>query len=192
MKNKFKILLITLLSIAIISLLYFFMWNFIFNPHRNVVTKFENSAPLSHNISQKEALEDLDFVYKKLKERHPIWLEKTEEAKQLQNLIATKYQNKKEILATKTSISVADLYQQVSEILALMKDGHTRCGIYTKEVKTIEDYTAYYAFGNPVAINGIDINQLYEVFKTRFSFEVDIAIKTKFFNKTINIRANAL
>ena len=185
MKKTLKITIISIIFLLIISLVGFILWKTVFDPHRGVVTSFENTSLLSTQLTQKEALEDLDFVYKKLKERHPVWLEKTEEAKQLQNLIAAEYQNKKEILAAKTSISVADLYQQVSEILALMKDGHTRCGIYTKKVKTIEDYTAYYAFGNPVAINGIDINQLYEVFKTRFSFEVDIAIKTKFFNSYV-------
>ena len=59
MKKKFKILLIILLSIAIISLSFFFMENYIFDPHRGVVTNFENSAPLSQNLSKKEALEDM-------------------------------------------------------------------------------------------------------------------------------------
>lgn len=185
MKKNLKITIISIIFLLIISFVGFILWKTAFDPYRGVVKTFEKTHSLSTTFTKDEALEDLEFVYKKLKERHPVWLEKTEEAKLLQKLVTAEYQNKKEIMATETSVSGADLYQQISEILALMKDGHTRCGIYTEEIKIIDDFTANYAFGNPVVINGIDINQLYEVFKTRFSFEVDIAIKTRFFNSYV-------
>ena len=60
MKKKIKILFISLLSIVIISLICFLIWNLFFKPHRGVITNFENSAPLSQNLSKKEALEDLE------------------------------------------------------------------------------------------------------------------------------------
>lgn len=182
---KRKIILFIIVFFLSIFLIGFILWETVFNPHRGVVKNFENSVSLSTKLTKEEALKDLDFVYAKLKERHPIWLEKTEEAIKIQKLIATEYHNKKEFFATKEFFTVTELYQQVSEILALMKDGHTRCSVYTNELLAVDDFTPLFAFGNPVAINGTDINQLYEVFKTRFSYEVDISIKNSFFSSYI-------
>ena len=185
MKKKIKILFISLLSIVIISLICFLIWNLFFKPHRGVITNFENSAPLSQNLSKKEALEDFDYAFKKLKNRHPVWLEKTEEAKHFRNLLTLKYQENKAYLDSKENISVTDLFQKLSELYALLHDGHTRVEFFSDELKEIDDYTPLFAFGNPVAVNGIDIEQLYQLFKTRCSYEVDTSIKKYFFSSYI-------
>lgn len=185
MKKKFKILLIILLSIAIISLSFFFMENYIFDPHRGVVTNFENSAPLSQTLSKKEALEDFDYAFKKLKYRHPIWLEKTEEAEYFRNLLTSKYRENRTFLASKENISVTELFQQLAELYALLHDGHTRVEFSSDSLKEIDDYTPFFAYGNPVAVNGIDTEQLYQLYKTRCSYEVDTFIKNYFFSSYI-------
>ena len=185
MKKNFKILFISLLSIAILSLSLFFIGNFIFDPHRGVVTNFENSASLSQNLSKKDALKDFDYAFKKLKSRHPIWLEKTEEAKYFRNLLTSKYQENKEIILENNEINVAKLHQLISEVYAVLEDGHTRCTYISENLRTVDNLLPLMIYGNPLAINGIDVNELYEIFKTRYSFETDIGIKKDFFSEYI-------
>ena len=66
MKKTLKITIISIIFLLIISLVGFILWKTVFDPHRGVVTSFENTSLLSTQLTQKEALEDLDFVYKKL------------------------------------------------------------------------------------------------------------------------------
>ena len=140
---------------------------------------------MNETITSQSALTDLDYAFGLFKSRHPIWLETTEEALQLQKQLTSLYQNKREVISQQENISVQSLYQHISEIFAILQDGHTRCAVYSDDEISIDDFTPLYALGNPVAINGIDINQLYEVFKTRFSYEVDIAIKKRFFSSYV-------
>ena len=70
-------------------------------------------------------------------------------------------------------------------MLALLKDGHTNCSVIANDLTSIEDFTPFAVYGNPIAINGINVLDLYQVFKTRFSHEVDIAIKNRFFSSYV-------
>lgn len=155
------------------------------NPYRNTVSTYETTKNLSSYISKKEAIKDFDFAFRMIKSRHPVWIEKTNEAKNLRKLLTSKYQQNKKIILKNDEITVSKLYQLISEVYAILGDGHTRCFYCTENLLSIDDFLPLLAFGNPVAINGIDVNKFYEIFKTRFSFETDIGIKKNFFSNYV-------
>lgn len=185
MKITLKILLFFLLFLFIFALLAFSIWQIYINPQRGTVKNFEESLPLSNLITSNQAIEDLDFAFDMIKTRQPIWLEKTLEAKSLRTLLTSEYETTREKLENIKEITISELYQELSEIFALLKDGHTKISFYTENLISIDDFTPLYALGNPVAINGIDINKLYDIFKSRFSYEVDISIKKRFFSSYV-------
>ena len=185
MKKRFKITLLISIFSLLLFLVAFILWKTCFDPYFGFVSNFDNSQKLSAIISQEDALKDFDYAFNKLKNKHPIWLEKTEEAENFRNLLTSKYEESKKNILEKTEFSVTELYQLVSELYAILGDGHTKVSFQTDDLLSIDNFTPLFAFGNPVAINGIDINQLYELFKSRFSFETDISIKKFFFSSYV-------
>ena len=77
-----KILKITIIVLSFL-LIGFIIWATCFNPKRGITKNFNLSEHLSTELTTKEALQDFDFAFNKLKSRHPLWLEKTENAEKL-------------------------------------------------------------------------------------------------------------
>ena len=183
--KKTNLIILIVSTTLILGLLGTLLWFQCFNPYRGLPEHIDYSLSYQTLLSTEDALEDFDFAFDMVKSRHPIWLEKGTTAKEIKQSFINLYNEKREALSQKEEISVSELYQQTAELLANLGDGHTRCQYAQKEPYTISDFSYINCFGNPVAINGIDIEEIYQIFLTRHSYEVDLNLKEQFFTSYI-------
>ena len=183
--KKHNLIILIVLTTVILGLLGTLLWFQCFNPYRGLPEHIDYSLEYQTLLSTEEALEDFDFAFDMVKSRHPIWLEKNAKAKELKKAFINLYKEKRKALSEKEEISVSELYQELSELYAILGDGHTRISYNPRQEMYVDDFTYAECFGTPVSINGIDINELYELYLTRISYEVEASIKDDFLSAEI-------
>ena len=95
------------------------------------------------------------------------------------------HESKRKLLSEKETISVLELYKELSEFYAILGDGHTNIGINNSDIRIIDDSRYYGVYGTPTAINGIDINDSYQIFLKRKSYEVESYLKHSFWGSDL-------
>ena len=144
------------------------------NPFRGSQNVVFNSKEASETITKKQALEDINYVEKIIKERHIASLEG------LPNEFLVQVEEEKSNLSD--NITVLELWQAIGRILSKLKDAHTSIKLVCDNEKRasfdfkMEDKDLYVIdnYGNkkPVfKINNKDVFTLYEEFISKFSFE---------------------
>ena len=184
MKRGFRVFLIIVAVLAVVFVTVFFGYKKWFDPHRGVIRGFAESKSLDDTLTLDEVKEDLNFTIKMLRERHPAWLEKKNEKV---DALEAKY---KEELAKleesgKDSFTVLEEWQIIGSILHVMGDGHTTVRANTATPLYLEDNTQINAYGLPVKINGEPTDDVYEGFKSHFSYELEGFVKNNFENAIV-------
>jgi hypothetical protein len=170
-----KLLKIVGVFIITFGLLYG-VYQLFLNPYRNVVTReaWIETMELDNMLTKKQAKEDLDFVMKRLKERHPAFIKTIPEA------VNTQYEV--EIDNLKDNVSVLDVWRSIARIFHKLGDGHTSVRYYTTDYNILP-----YTFDGELisAIDGISKEELYKTFSNQFSYELE-SYAEAVFNSIIN------
>jgi hypothetical protein len=165
------LILAAVLSGILLALL--FVWKCAFNPYRGTTNSPETTLSLDTVLTKEEAAQDLDYMYDKLRTRHPAWLDRSDENhKQVEKLY------RKERAALNDKVTVLELWRAASCILAVLNDGHTTVQ-QIGESKVIEDPQALDA-GTLVAIDGENAETVFARFCKMNSSETEATDRAEF------------
>lgn len=144
------------------------------NPYRGSISSINNSMDLSAVLTKEQALEDIDYVEKIIKERH------LSTASGLSSNITTSIEEEKERI--NDNITVLEMWQGISRILSKLKDAHTSVKLVCPSDRItnvnfkMENNDLYIIDDSNnkklvFKINNKDVSVLYEEFLSKFSFE---------------------
>lgn len=175
-KKTTRIVSIVLCIVVLLGAVYYFT----LYPRRGVLTKLDPSLPLNEVLTQREALQDLEYFYNHLKSRHPAWLDGSDHLIQ-----AVEEQYQTEVDHFGEQVTVLELWQASGRIAARLGDGHTwvkwedpNTPLYIDSFKQLEDY------GAPLTIDGVPTSDILERFLTMFPHELRFYAEATF-NKSI-------
>lgn len=171
-----KVVFIILLLIIILGVyVYFFI-----NPYRGAVNNLKTTLDISESITKQEALEDLDYVMKHIKERHPVYL-----LKYMDIIRALEQQYDKEVAALEDNCNVLDVWRASARIASRINDGHTMVFLAKRELTYISDFSQVKEYGLPTYINGILVEDLFSIFKDQYAYEIENHAKHVFYDSLI-------
>lgn len=180
-KKNLRIVIISVVAVLLLAGCAFFIWQKHIDPYRGTVSGFENSLPLETELTVEQAQRDIAFVYAKLSERHPMWLEddnpRVEDVKDLYVDALADLS-----LAENGIVSAMDVWRAVSKMAAALGDGHTSVWWQNPNQRFIDNLIIYEAGGKPLAINSVPIEDVIEQFKVYSSFETETAFLNGVFN----------
>ena len=122
-------------------------------------------------ISQKDALEDLDYAYKHLKRIHPAMLDKKGEE---YKTVRAAYEKQREVISAKDGVTLNELARCIQRVYSTLHDAHTGSFpqytdvLYYRELKKIND--SEYGFHG---VNGVPYKDLLQQKSDLFSYEKD-------------------
>jgi hypothetical protein len=183
LKNK-KFVKITCFSILLVTVIVFvasggmyYVYNFLFNPDRGTVSEPVPTLELSALLTKEEAIEDIDYILKRLETRHPAAMRGLPEDVIEQSRI------EKEGFAEE--VTVLQLWQAAARILALMNDAHTDIAPYTEYMHfylpssyyRFTDGSLYYALGElagslVISISGVPVEDLHRTYISQTPYEL--------------------
>lgn len=179
-----KVVLIIVLVIVLLAGVLFSLYACFFNPYRGVVGEFSPTRALTDTLTKKQAERDLAYIINHMESRHPAWLDGSDD---LVARVNAQYQ--KELAGLGETVTVLELWQAAGRIVATLGDGHTN--VWTnpaREDNYISDVTAMKEYGDPVMINGVRTDDLYEVFLSQFPYETKEYAKSQFYDSLIAVR----
>lgn len=183
-KKILRTVIIVVAVLAVITVCGLILWEKHFNPRRGTVEDFEYSLPLESELTVEQAQRDIAFVYAKLAERHPMWLEDG----------ATRVENVKDLYVDALAdlsldedgiVTAMDVWRAVSKMTAALGDGHTSVWWQNPGMRFIDNLIVYQAGGRPVAINGIPIEDVIETLRPYTSYETEATFLDSVFNTNI-------
>ena len=175
-KKIIKKLGLVILLLGVLAGLTFGAYKLFFDPYRGTLSQLGVSQPLDRLFTQVQAREDLDFILKRLGERHPATLGG------LPAPVMEQYQA--EIAALPEQVSVLELWRAATRITARMQDGHTATGYisplpYNLPI-SFEDQSGEFFVRDGelvgsrlIAIAGTPIQELYQSYLPHASFELE-------------------
>lgn len=120
-KSRFRIRLLILTAVlCVIFLAALFVWKYCLDPCRGTTDSPPATQSLDTVLTKQEAESDLDFLYDKLRTRHPAWLDSSDENHQKAEEV---YQQEREALGSQ--VTVLELWRAACRITAVLQDGHT-------------------------------------------------------------------
>ena len=150
------------------------------DPYRGTVQEFANSRNLDEMMSGEDAKEDLEYLMKRLRERHPAWLDGSGK----EALVEAQYEQ--ELASVGKEISVLEFYRMASRIVATLHDGHTYVNWSNEEEgRFVDDFTVFRTYGKPLTIDGISSEEILVAYKQVSSYEVDYYIEAQFWGNVI-------
>ena len=167
---------IGVLLILVLCGLAFGAYKVWFDPYRGTVSQVIPSQPIDLLLTQAQAREDLDFILKRLGERHPAALG------DIPAPVMAQYQA--ETAALPEQVSVLELWRAAARITARMQDGHTGAGYNSPAPQSLPisfeaqagEFLARegeLAGSRLIAIGGTSIRELYERYLPHASFELE-------------------
>ena len=170
--HKYKKLLIIPIIVAAILILWFLIYQLVFNPYRGTTDKHVEPLPLDATLTEKQVLKDMDYTIKTIRSHHPAWLENDNAKVQA---VEEAYKNERRKLQEDgtDSYTTLDEWRILSGIINKLHDGHT--GVLYKSDSNcyIDDVTQVKKYGVPAEINGNPSDQLLKDFMGLFSYEGD-------------------
>lgn len=156
------------------------------NPYWNSISMRSNanrtSKAIDTELSQKEALKDLDYAMHYLKKLHPACYSG------LPDEINQRYEQILNELESAETITVCDLYQKIEYIFSAFHDGHTYVKHLTENTLYVKDLYTHTNNGETLAaINGIDTAELRKQKQDLYSFEVESYQRVLFSNNITNL-----
>lgn len=172
-KQKKVILITAIIAVIFVILASTLGWYFgvYSNPYFGTVTNFETAKSFDETLTEKQAKHDIDYVIKRLRERHPAWLEDDNDTAEKAEAIYNEEYNK--IKGQQTVLSV---WRATSRICSQIVDAHTNVH-YINTDKFINDLTDVNTYGYPISINGMETDTLFERSKSLFSYETENYLK---------------
>lgn len=185
-KQKKIILILAIITVICVILASTLGWYFGVhsNPYFGTVKKFETAKNFNETLTEKQAKRDLDYVIKRLRERHPAWLEDDNDTAEKAEAIYNEEYNK--IKGQQTVLSV---WQATSRICSQIVDAHTALRYYGGD-KYINDLTDIKTYGYPVSINGIETDALFERSKSLYSYETENYLNRRIYASYLYSEAN--
>lgn len=185
-KQKKIILISAIITVILVILASTLGWYFGVktNPYFGTVKNFETAKSFNETLTEKQAKRDLDYVIKRLRERHPAWLEDDNDTAEKAEAIYNKEYNK--IKGQQTVLSV---WQATSRICSVIVDAHTNVH-YINTDKFVNDLTDIYTYGYPVSINGVKTSTLFEKSKSLYSYESENYLKRRVYSSYLYSEAN--
>lgn len=156
------------------------------NPYWNSIS-FRNNAirtskAIDTELSQKEALKDLDYAMYYLKKLHPACYSG------LPDEINQRYEQILNELKSAENITVIELCQKIEYIFSAFHDGHTYVKHLAENTLYVKDLYTHTNNGEIiVAINGIDTSELRKQKQNLYSFEVESYQRVLFSNNITNL-----
>lgn len=140
------------------------------NPYWNSTMFLRNvdygSKSYDLQISQKEAMEDLEYAMKYLNKLHPALYGG------MPKDICEQYESIRDKIKDCNSISVNELAKDIESIFSKLRDGHTYVTGYYNDRKIMKYYREWVKAGDEiVAVNGVSIEELLEENSDYYSFE---------------------
>lgn len=170
LNNKVKYILIILVSLLIIYLVYFAFVKLFCDPYRGTFDGEVVSMSLDSSLTKEQAKEDLDYVMKMFRTRHPAWLE--ENNRRVES-VENQYKEELENLNKSDSITVMDEWRSISRIMHELQDGHSRAYYDSPDLTYIDDFAQVKEYGCPVKINDEPIEQILDRVHSLFSYEIE-------------------
>lgn len=175
-----------ILVLLLLAGLAFVVFKAFFDPYRATAQQVVPSQPLDRLLTQEQAREDLDFILKRLGERHPATLGGMPAS------VLDQYH--REVDALPEQVSVLQVWQAASRITALMHDGHT--GIRYHAADPVQIAASFevqqgeilrrdgeLAGSTLIAVNGTVIQELYVRYLQYASFELEHSAAYDFANR---------
>ncbi len=172
MKRKIRKILVGVFSIILILVGLCYGFYKYFDPYRKVVDTFLETKPLNEILEKDKAMNDLEYMMKNLQDYHPAFIDGS-------NIDIVKEQYNIECTQMKESITVVELWQSAARIISKLKDGHSKVGIWNKNVLYISDFNEINKY-ELIAINNIKVSTLYNQFLEQFSYELESYAKYQF------------
>lgn len=186
MKKK-KIIIITLFVFLFVCGGLFTAFKLFFDPYRGTVSagEWELTSALDEVLTKNQAVSEIDFILKRLEERHPACMDG------IPQLVLEQTRIEKENMSEQ--VTVLQLWQMSSRILAKMSDGHTSVEPLLKQGNNLPisfrfDKEKLYVINGEfdgyevTHIGGISTDELYRTFLSQFSYELEEYASTHFAN----------
>ena len=184
LKKVTGVILIIVAVLAVVIGGLFAAYKLCFDPHRGAENDYIISEPLDKSLSVSEVREDIDFVMKRVRERHPAWLEKEND-----KVDATEAKYKEEISklegSGKDSLTVLEEWQIISRILCPLGDGHTYVDMNPEKFYFIDDLTKLNEYGVPVKINGEPVEDVIARYRELSNCETEEYIMDRFTSEVL-------
>ena len=171
MKKGIKALITALGVLIAAALVLFGAYKLWFDPYRGTFSGGEPTLALDTVLSREQAREDVDDVMKKLRSRHPAWLEKDNAraaATEARYLAETEL-----IDASESGVTVLEEWRAVSRILHDLGDGHTQVWASPAAALYIDDLGLLRQYGVPVKINGEPTEAVFGRFCELYQYETE-------------------
>ncbi len=167
-------------GVLILMLAVYGYYKLCMDPYRGTVKGLANSKHLDETMSREEAKEDLEYLMKRLRERHPAWMDGSGK----DTFVESQYE--KELASIGEEISVLAFYQKASRIVATLHDGHTYVNWVNEEGgRYVDDFTAFKTYGKPLTIDGIPAEEILAAYKEVSSYEADYYAEAQFWGNVI-------
>ncbi len=140
------------------------------NPYWNSVVFRTNvdyrSKPYDYRLRSRDAVKDLEYAMKYLRKLHPALYHGTPED------INRQYRVVKNRIEQRSDISKNELAGEIESVLSVLRDGHTFVrGVYNDKI--VKYYRKWTDAGYRItAVNGITTDELLELKKSYYSYEV--------------------
>lgn len=147
--RKKRIILILILCLISAPVLAAAVWKSALDPKRGTVDSPRTTAPLDTVLTQQEARCDLDYMYDKLRTRHPAWII---EPHGICSRVEKQYL--RERAGFEDTLTVLDLWQSCRRILAILNDGHTSIYENCARYRVIDNQQDFDSADDLIAVNG--------------------------------------
>ena len=114
-KKRVIIPIIAVFAAAIIVAAVLFIYRF------TRQTEFTDNLPMNSVLTAEQALEDFDYIYRKISENHPCFLD----GSGLDKAIAAEYEHQRAVLSDSHEITVKSLWRSASVMCHTLGDAHT-------------------------------------------------------------------
>ncbi len=154
------------------------VWKIWFDPYRGTVTSFHPSKKLETVLSGPQAVKDLDYLARRLTERHPACVNG------LPDKVQIEYERERMRITSLPGVPVLSLWQSAARLLASLGDAHTAVGVNYENAKSLPlsfiwkndalicssgEYDGY----TVIEIGDIPVSDLYKCFLAQFSYELE-------------------
>lgn len=146
------------------------------DPYRGTTKEYVESLGLDEVITGQQAREDMDFVMKMMRSRHPAWLEEdnTKAAS-----VEKKYEE--ELVKVGEEMTVAEEWAAIGRIMHELGDGHTNIYNCHRDAGYIDDFTQAFAGYEIVAVNDVPVEEIYSNFLSIYQYELEDYARSVFY-----------
>ena len=171
-------------AVLLILVSAFIVYKVAFDPYRHQPRQLRNTEPLDTPLTSEQIGEDMDYVYKRVSERHPAWLDGSDE---LVAAFDESYREQCEYLASIDGATVRDEWLATARILASLGDAHTYCNVRPADEPVLELVRTDELSDNAVLVNigGRSIDPILESYREHCSYENDVWLMSCFENDIV-------